>query len=198
MAFKMKKGNSPQKFLGALMGGIGGAAIGRGIRNRRARKRGNATAQATAGAQAARAGAGSQGRTPSGLGQTMAKGGYTGFGVAPGQVMGQGRRRSGMAQQRRGGGIGMFGGALGALGGGANFSAGSFGAGRFGGGGFGGGFPIGGFFKKEESAFQKPKKKKKKGFLSKWRNRRKFLKTEKENKNTKKESIYGGRGGYGR
>ena len=176
MAFKMKKGNSPQKFLGALMGGIGGAAIGRGIRNRRA----------------------SQGKTPSGLGQTMAKGGHTGFGVAPGQVMGQARRR-GLVDRARtlqgfgGGGLGGF-----TPGFGGGFSGGGF-------GGLGnlarrgmGGLAGGGFFKKEESAFQKPKKKKKKGFLSKWRNRRKFLKTEKEDKNTKKESIYGSRGGYGR
>ena len=47
--------------------------------------------------------------------------------------------------------------------------------------------------------FDKNKKKKNKsGFLSKWRNRRKLFKQEKEDKNTKKESIYGGRGGYGR
>tara|TARA_Y100001973_G_C5176008_1_gene321969 strand:+ start:1014 stop:1166 length:153 start_codon:yes stop_codon:yes gene_type:complete len=47
--------------------------------------------------------------------------------------------------------------------------------------------------------FDKNKKKKKKGgFLSKWRNRRKFFKQTKEDKDTKKESIYGSRGGYGR
>ena len=61
--------------------------------------------------------------------------------------------------------------------------------------------------------FDKKKKNKKKGFLSKWRNRRKLFKQEEgdkntnkksryiepwTDKNTKKESIYGSRGGYGR
>tara|TARA_R100000008_G_C3541637_1_gene145093 strand:+ start:269 stop:970 length:702 start_codon:yes stop_codon:yes gene_type:complete len=233
MAFKMRAGNSPNKFIGALMGGLGGA-IARGARKRGSGGAAAMAQKARAGSQGVAPGQTSQRRKrPAGLGQTMAKGGYTGFGVAPGQVMGQGRRRGLVDRARtlQGFGGGGFGGALGALGRGANFAAGNFG-----GGGLGNiarrsmGLLGGGFFKKddssfknvgktgeyeESSAFQKPKKKKKKktrgSFLSRWRNRRKLFKKDSKNtnkksryiepwtdKNTKKESIYGSRGGYGR
>ena len=112
MAFKMKAGNSPNKFLGALMGGVGNAVAG-GMQRRAVRRGGSGARGARAGeaeAMAQKARAGSQGVAPGqrrrrpagGLGQTLAGGGYQGFGVAPGQIMGQGRRK--------GGGMGMFGG----------------------------------------------------------------------------------------
>ena len=194
MAFKMKRGNSPQKFgFGGLMGTLGGAVLG-------GRKR------STGGPGAAMANKAKTGVRPNpvstvksaqnqrGLAANLQQGKYTGFGVAPGQVMGG---------QRRGGGpgrmAGMFGGRRGM--GGIGGMMGGFG----GGGGLGsmarrgmGGLLGGGFFKKDESsfknvgntgeykessAFQKPKKKKKKkigGFLSRWRNRRKFFKKKED------------------
>tara|TARA_Y100001963_G_C6604028_1_gene363902 strand:+ start:58 stop:687 length:630 start_codon:yes stop_codon:yes gene_type:complete len=208
----MKYGNSPNKFIGALMGGLGGAIAG-GARRRRGRG-GEAAAmaqKARAGSQGVAPGQASQRlKRPAGLGQTLAGGGYQGFGVAPGQIMGQGRRRRG--------GMGMLGGALGALGGGFGGALGGFGGRRGFSPGFGGGFGRGmggllggGFFKKDESsfknvgktgeyeessAFQKkdpplikgatnittPKKKIKKrsNFLNRWRNRRKFFNTDKK------------------
>ena len=172
MAFKMKRGNSPQKFgFGGLMGTLGGAVLG-------GRKR------STGGPGAAMANKAKTGVRPNpvstvksaqnqrGLAANLQQGKYTGFGVAPGQVMGG---------QRRGGGpgrmAGMFGGRRG-MGG-----IGGMMGGRGMMGGFGGGIGSmlgGGFFKKDESSFKKKKKKKIGGFLSRWRNRRKFFKKKED------------------